>query len=187
MSNILEIDKISTGIRKERETRQWSLAELASRSNVSKAMISKIERGESSPTMMVLGLLCAAFGITLSTFLVRAEGETGQLARTHQQPKWVDGDTGITRTLISPNARGAIELITIDMPGGSLAKFPASLYAVFHQSIWIISGSLTVIEGALENALEAGDCLELGSPSQVTFQNLSAEPCQYLVAATKRS
>ncbi|MEN3348873.1 MAG: hypothetical protein V7632_2508, partial [Bradyrhizobium sp.] len=36
-------------VRAEREGRGWSLAELAGRAGVSKAMLSKIERAEASP------------------------------------------------------------------------------------------------------------------------------------------
>ena len=49
---------IAARVRTEREVRKWSLADLAKHADVSKAMISKIERGESSPTMAVLGRLC---------------------------------------------------------------------------------------------------------------------------------
>tara|TARA_B100001964_G_C14177020_1_gene574296 strand:- start:54 stop:347 length:294 start_codon:yes stop_codon:yes gene_type:complete len=59
---------IAARVSKEREARKWSLADLANHSEVSKAMISKIKRGESSPATAVLGRLCGAFGLTLSTF-----------------------------------------------------------------------------------------------------------------------
>ena len=48
-------DAISAVLKKERLARGWSLAELAQHAAVSKAMISKIERGEASPTATVLG------------------------------------------------------------------------------------------------------------------------------------
>ena len=57
----------------ERQARDWSLGDLAERSGVSKAMISKIERGEASPTATILGRLSGAFGLTLSALLARAE------------------------------------------------------------------------------------------------------------------
>lgn len=177
---------ISTGIRNERDQRNWSLAELADRSEVSKAMISKIERGESSPTTAVLGRLCGAFGITLSTFLVRAEGQKAHLVRAADQPSWIDSETQTTRTLISPSAGGPIEIVTVDLPAGASVIFPASIYATFHQTIWVLSGQLTLLENELLNVLETGDCLELGSPTQVTFKNTSKKPCSYLVAATPR-
>ena len=113
MSTILDIvtDKIAARLRVEREARNWSLAELAEQSGVSKAMISKIERGESSPTTMVLGRLCGAFGLTLSTFMTRAEGHSGRLIRAPEQPSWTDPESGSVRTLISPSAGGPIEMV----------------------------------------------------------------------------
>ncbi|WP_258057978.1 helix-turn-helix domain-containing protein, partial [Serratia marcescens] len=41
---------IGARIRIEREARHWSLSDLAERAGVSRAMVHKIERGESSPT-----------------------------------------------------------------------------------------------------------------------------------------
>src|SRR5689334_10871749 len=61
--------KIAARIRGERTARRWSLDDLAERSSVSKAMISKIERAEASPTAALLGRLSSAYGITLSALL----------------------------------------------------------------------------------------------------------------------
>jgi len=47
-------------LREARRARGWPIDRLASASGVSRAMISKIERGESSPTAVVLGKLSAA-------------------------------------------------------------------------------------------------------------------------------
>ena len=52
MSTIVDsIDStIAARVRGERTARRWSLDDLAERASVSKAMISKIERAEASPT-----------------------------------------------------------------------------------------------------------------------------------------
>ncbi|MCP4416144.1 MAG: helix-turn-helix domain-containing protein [Chloroflexi bacterium] len=178
--------RIATRVRIERKARKWSLADIAKRSGVSKAMISKIERGESSPTTAVLGRLCGAFGLTLSTFLTRAEGLGGRLIRVSEQSSWTDPETGIVRTLISPNAGGSIEIDAVDLPVGAKVIFPASIYAVFHQSIWILAGQLTLIEGETTHLLHVGDCLELGTPAQCTYRNETDKPCRYLVVAGRR-
>src|SRR6266478_9007342 len=60
---------IARRLRAEREARGWTIADLAALSGVSKAMISKIERAEASPTAMLLGRLSGAFGLTLSRLL----------------------------------------------------------------------------------------------------------------------
>lgn len=184
MNNIS--DGIASRLRIEREARNWSLAGLAEHSGVSKAMISKIERGESSPTTNMLGRLCGAFGLTLSTFLTRAEGKGGNLIRAAQQSRWLDPETGMERKLISPNAGGPTELVQITLPAGAEVSFPASIYAVFSQTIWVLDGELTLTENAVETTLASGDCLELGPPSKVTFRNNTETPCRYIVAAGKR-
>ncbi len=179
-------NKVAGRVRIEREARNWSLADTAEHSGVSKAMISKIERGESSPTTMVLGRLCAAFGLTLSAFLTRAEGHAGRLIRASEQPSWTDPETGCVRTLISPSAGGPIEILAVDLPAGAEAMFPASIYSVFHQIVWVLAGQLTLVEGKTHHLLDLGDCLELGPPAQCTFRNDTGEPCRYLVAASRR-
>jgi len=179
-------DNIASRLRIEREARNWSLTGLAEYSGVSKAMISKIERGESSPTINMLGRLCAAFGLTLSTFLTRAEGKSGNLIRANQQLRWVDPESGMERRLISPNAGGPIEIVLISLPAGAKVTFPAAKYAVFQQTIWVLDGHLMLTEGTGENELQAGDCLELGGPSKVTFQNITETTCRYIVAAGRR-
>ena len=78
--------RISARIRIERESRGWSLSELAERAGASRAMIHKIERGESSPTASMLGRLSGAFGISMSTLIARAEMQEGKLLRFAQQP-----------------------------------------------------------------------------------------------------
>ena len=54
---------VQNAIRLERDVRGWSLAELAERSGVSKAAISKIEREEMSPTAVILVRLAGAFDL----------------------------------------------------------------------------------------------------------------------------
>jgi transcriptional regulator with XRE-family HTH domain len=59
-------------LRAERHARSWPIERLAAASGVSRAMISKIERGESSPTAVVLGKLSAALGLSVSELLAPA-------------------------------------------------------------------------------------------------------------------
>src|SRR5579871_5331248 len=109
---------ISARVKTEREMRGWPLSELSERSGVSKAMISKIERGEASPTATVLGRLSGAFGLTLSTLLALAEQTGDRLVRHADQSVWEDPETGYTRRRISPPTGGVLELLEIELPAG---------------------------------------------------------------------
>src|ERR1700679_3755221 len=54
--------RLAERLKLEREAHGWSLADLAERSGVSRGAISKIERGESSPTAGLLVRLAEARG-----------------------------------------------------------------------------------------------------------------------------
>ena len=170
----------------ERADRGWSLAELAGRSGVSRAMLSKIERGQASPTAALLGRLSGAFGLTLSTLLARAERSHGRLLRASAQLTWQDPESGYIRRQISPPSELPLELIEVELPGGAEVSFPASSYAFIRQIIWVIRGALSFMEGAERHELRAGDSLLLGAPSDCTFRVPGHEPCHYLVALLKQ-
>ena len=178
--------RLAGRLKTERETRGWSLADLAQRSGVSKAMISKIERGEASPTAALLGLLSGAFGLTLSALLARAEGAKSRLARAERQAVWRDPATGFRRTAISPDGASVINIVRCELPAGASVAYPAAAFAFIHQQIWMLQGALRFIEGSETHDLRAGDCLELGSPVDCRFENRSRKTCTYLVVVARR-
>ena len=84
-------------IRSEREARGWSLAELAGRADVSKAMLSKVERAEASPTAATLSRIATAYGLTLAALFEIAAPHHSGLLRGKDQPVWRDPKTSYLR------------------------------------------------------------------------------------------
>src|ERR1043166_8799472 len=115
---------IAARIRGERASRRWSLDDLAERAGVSKAMISKIERGETSPTAALLGRLSAAFGITLSAFFAGTAPHRGPARRT-EQPVWRDPATGYIRRQVAASPTIPVEMTEVELPSGAAVSFPA--------------------------------------------------------------
>jgi transcriptional regulator with XRE-family HTH domain len=179
--------RLGTRLRLERLARGWSLTALAERSRVSRAMINKVERGESSPTAALLGRLSGAFGLTLSTLLARTEAQGGRLVRAAEQPLWQDPASGYRRRHVSPASDLPLDLVEVELPAGAEASFPASAYAFVRQLIWVLAGRLSFVEGALVHRLEQGDCLELGPPADCTFRNEDVQPCRYAVVVIRTS
>src|SRR5919108_3867120 len=193
MSSIVSYDldsRIAARLLAERAGRGWSLEQLAERSGVSRAMISKVERGESSPTAAVLGRLSAAFGLTLSQLLARAEqGTTRLLNREAEQERWRDPDTGFERrALTPPGSTSPLELVWGELPAKARVDYPASAFTFIEdQQIVVIAGRLTFKQGAQSYELRAGDCLRLGPPADCQFENPGGTPCRYLVAVLRRT
>ena len=177
--------RLAHRLRLERDSRGWSLADLAERSGVSKATISKIERAEVSPTAVVLVRLASAFDLTLAGLMLRAEGQGERLSRAAEQPVWRDPETGYLRTQVFNRPDHPIEIIKVEMPAKQCVTLPASSYALIRQVLWVLSGALVLIDGGERHELRAGDCLGFGPPAEVTFANESAAPCTYVVALAR--
>jgi transcriptional regulator with XRE-family HTH domain len=164
-----------------------SVAALAEKAGVSRAMIAKIERGESQPTAVLLGRLSAALAMTLSELIARAEGDQRQLIRRADQQTWTDPDSGYLRRAVSPPGDAPLELVEVTLPPGAHVAFPAGTYPFIHQQIWLLEGRLRFRDGHTEHELAEGDCLRLGPPRDRVFINPAADPCRYLVVLAKRS
>src|SRR4051794_33060577 len=105
-SNDIRADqRLAQRLRTLRAERIWSLDELASRSGVSRATLSRLENGDVSPTASVLGKLCAAYGLTMSRLMRMVEDDFIPLVRRADQPVWIDPETGFRRRSVSPPAQ----------------------------------------------------------------------------------
>src|SRR3954452_13693100 len=167
-------NRLAHRLRLERDSRGWSLADLAERSGVSRATISKIERAEVSPTAVVLVRLASAFDLTLAGLMLRAEGQGGRLSRTADQPLWRDPETGYLRRQVFNRPDHPIEIIRVELPARQRVTLPASSYAHIRQVVWVLTGPLVLTDGGERYELGTGDCLGFGPPAEVTFANETA-------------
>src|SRR6476660_4893793 len=98
--------RIASRVRELRATNRLSLDALAGKSGVSRSMISLIERGECSPTAVVLEKLAAGLGVTLPSMFVAPSAVrqplNGPVARRKDQPQWQDPASGYLRRNVSP-------------------------------------------------------------------------------------
>lgn len=177
---------IATTLQAARQARGLSGGALADRSGVSRAMISKIERGETQPTAVLLSRLASALGMTLSQLVAAAEQGRHRLTRKAEQPTWTDPDTGYTRRAVSPAAGGPLELVEVELPAGAEVAFSAEAYTSNHHQIWVLDGTLTFREGPVEHELAAGDCLQLGPPQPCAYVNRTGGSTRYLVVLARR-
>ena len=186
MSNIKDDlgASLAAKIQQERERREWSLGDLARRSGVSKAMLSKIERAEASPTAATLSRIATAFGLTLAELV--AEKKTSQLLRAGEQSVWRDPTTAYVRRQIFLSRSDPLELVEIELPPRQEVHFPASAYLLIRQVVWVLGGRLTIVQGADCHVLKTGDRLEFGDPADCTFRNEGTQKCRYLVAVVRR-
>jgi transcriptional regulator with XRE-family HTH domain len=178
-----ELDRrLGLRLKAARLNRGWTLDDLAGHAGVSRAMISRIERGESSPTATLLVRLGSGLGLTLSA-LLEEECSSGPLARQADQPVWRDPGSGYHRRNVSPRGTGsAFEIVEVELPPGAQVVLDSSIAApALDQQVWVLSGALSLTLGDTTHDLAAGDCLQMHLRSTIVYRNAGSEPARYAV------
>lgn len=166
-----------------RAARGVSLDELAASTGISRATLSRIERGEASPTATMLNRLCAAHGWTLSRLMAAAEGEAPALVRRADQPCWTDPETGFRRRAASPPGPGLrMELVEGELPAGAVIEYEAPPVPGMEQHILLLSGALDFADGGTRFALRPGDCVRVKLRGPTRFHATGREAARYLIA-----
>ena len=152
---------------------------LASASGVSRAMISRIERGEASPTAALLARLANALGTTLSQFF--ADGlEQGPLARAATRPVWRDPANGYLRRAVTPDSFPA-DIVDVTLPAGVAVTYDNAVPLAIEQVVWVLEGHLELTFGDEIHVLGAGDCLQMRLDRPITFRNATTANVRYAV------
>jgi transcriptional regulator with XRE-family HTH domain len=166
-----------------RQSQGLSLDALAQVSGVSRAMISKIERGEASPTASLLGRLCAGLGTDLG-WLFQPEAETPrEVARRDEQPVWRDPETGYLRRALTPaGARSPVRMIEVELPPGARVAFESAFdVRRVDQHVFMLEGEIVRTVGARSWRLGPGDCWRATLDEPSAFHNPGETPARYLV------
>lgn len=177
-------------LRELRDARGWSLEALAERSAVSRSTISLIERGESSPTAVVLDKLATALGVSLASLFEpsghTAAAEPSPYAAAQSQPVWTDPASGYVRRNLSPELWSPIQLVEVRFPAGKRVAYDTSLRdAEIHQQVWIIEGTMEITVGEQRWRLETGDCLAMKLDCPIVWRNPTRQSARYLVALSR--
>jgi transcriptional regulator with XRE-family HTH domain len=176
--------RIAESVREFRGARGLSLDALAAKSGVSRSMISLIERGESSPTAVVLDKLAVALGVTLATLFNSSGGATeqmGPVARRDDQPQWQDPDSGYWRRNVSPSwVSQPMQIVEVRFPPRARVAFESSDPRTCQQ-IWLLDGAIDVTQGSERYRLREGDCLAMQLDRPAVFHNPTAKAARYAV------
>ncbi|MED5618373.1 helix-turn-helix domain-containing protein [Ideonella sp. BN130291] len=177
---------IAKRLKEHRMAQAWSLDDLAQRSGVSRAMISRIERQDSSPTAGLLSRLCDALGITLSALMSDAAGAPASVNRRDQQLVWRDPETGYLRRLVSPAAaEGDTDIVAVDLPPGARVPYAPDTRTRYEQQVLVLQGELRLLIGKEVLNLHPGDCARMSLEHGHTFENPTATTTHYLVVVRK--
>jgi len=152
--------QIAQRLKSLRTERGWSLDELAKRSNISRATLSRLENVEVSPTASVLGKLCAVYGLTMSRLMHMVEDDFVPLIHRSTQPIWTDPSIGFRRRSVSPPTQTlAAEVLECELDPGAHIKYDRPPRPGLEHHLLLIEGQLEVSIGGQTYDLRPGDCL----------------------------
>lgn len=178
-------------VRRRREEAGLTLEQLSAHSSVSRAMLSKVERGEKSPTIGVASRIAHALDVSLSDLIGAPAGAASGVAvvmRKNGRPVFRDPETGFERHIVSaaPGA-GRAEMVFHHLPAqvstGLLPAYPPGT----EKQLVVLEGALTVAVGGISETLNTGDSLFFQADADHGFANRTNAPCEYIMVISRRT
>jgi transcriptional regulator with XRE-family HTH domain len=175
--------RIAERVRSLRAARNLSLEALAARCDVSRSMLSLVERGESSPTAVVLEKIAAGLGVTLASLFDDGAAPANPVSRADDRVSWKDPASGYVRRNISPaNFPSPIRIVEVSFPAGAQVAYESGARdQAVAQQIWVRAGAIEVTVGRKTYQLGEDDCLAMQLDAPVTFRNRTRRTAQYIV------
>ncbi|ADI91105.1 helix-turn-helix domain-containing protein [Acinetobacter oleivorans] len=182
--------RIAQQVRELRLARGYTLDILATRCQVSRSAISLIERGEASPTAVVLEKLANGLGVPLTQlFDIPQNNQSPQpMVRRTQQSEWKDPETGYIRRQVSPpNWKSPFQIVEIEFPPQSRITYEISETSkVVQQQLWVVEGEIDIQLGDSSYALSTGDCLAMQLNQPVIYSNNSSQVARYILVVSNQ-
>jgi transcriptional regulator with XRE-family HTH domain len=179
--------RLGERVRELRRGRGLTLEGLAEVSGVSRAMISKLERGEKNPTLVVAAKLAEGLGVTLSRLAGMEERREVIVVPKEGRMIMRDPETGFERQLLSPNTVGlGAEFIRYKIPEGSTSgEFPPHRKGVEEQIV-VERGTLKATLAGDEYLLREGDAIYFEAEIPHRFDNAGNKECTYYLVISSR-
>ena len=179
--------RIAERVRGLRAERGLSLDALATRSGVSRSMISLIERGENNPTAVLLDRLAQALDVPLASLFDNPTPRPEPIARRAAQTVWRDPASGYLRRSVSPTGADIrTQIVEVEFPPQARVAYDSleRLQGV-QQLVWLLEGRLELTVDQTVHTLEAGDCLAMTLGVPIVFHNPGQAPARYAVVLTR--
>jgi transcriptional regulator with XRE-family HTH domain len=175
--------RIARQVRALRAQLGMSLEALAARCEVSRSMLSLVERAESSPTAVVLEKIATGLGVPLARLFDAAGAPPEPVSRRTGRTSWRDPQSGYVRCNISPAGfPSPIRIVGVVLPAGARVAYETGAHEPsIHQQIWVQEGTIEVTVGPARYVLGQDDCLAMQLDKPIAYRNRSRKAARYIV------
>ena len=171
-------------VRRFRNQRNWTLAQLASHSGVSRSMLSQIERGEVNPTFQIAYRISQAFGISLGQLVDDSEPEAQiEVVKVSERPFDFDAElTSGIRCLHPVYLEKNVELYEIVMEPGARIESTAHLMGT-REFLTVLNGQIEVNSGDQSAQLSKGDSARYPADVAHSLRNIGHDKAEAFLVA----
>jgi transcriptional regulator with XRE-family HTH domain len=185
VENVSEEDRVRSpetigeGIRRERLRRGLTLAQLATRVNLTVSALSQIERGASDPSISSLRRIGQAFDVPMFQFLI-GTAQREIVVRRDRRTKMNFPDRALEYELVSADTSGEFEVLSLSLsPGGSTGAVPNS-HASEECAVVLRGDVVAEVSGQIYE-LAAGDSIKIHRELLHRFMNRSETEAEILI------
>ncbi|MEM9630746.1 MAG: XRE family transcriptional regulator [Pseudomonadota bacterium] len=165
-----------------RRARNWPLEELAENTGISRATLSRIERGDTSPTASVLGRLAGAYGVSMGELFGADTEVVDRHIPRSSQSVWHDAETGFQRRSLTPATSGyrgtVIEGV---LPPGATISYAAPPVPGLEHHLVLLEGELRCTLGQDTFDLAAGDAFRFRLETSNSYAAIGESPARYFL------
>jgi len=184
VSAVATRDGVAVGARVKalREAMDLSLRDLAERSGVSAPMLSQVERGETSPTLVIAERIASGLDLMLSQLLRLDEGEHVVVIRAgERRTRERRGHRTEELTPPLPGQRADVSLHQLE-PGSATGRAgdPPLHEPGARETAVILDGAVALMIGDERHDLEAGDSVTFDADLPHHFSNEGDDPAEFL-------
>jgi XRE family transcriptional regulator, regulator of sulfur utilization len=166
---------LAANVARIRVARGWSLRELALRAEVSKALLSRIERGEGNPSLETLYRIASALGCSISE-LVALETFEPQIVRAGEAQA-IESAEGrmVSRLIFASGSHSRIEIYDCDMAPRARSEWEGrSGYGVTEYAV-VVEGPVRVGTPGREETLGAGDAIAFRHDTTNAYESFDVQ------------
>jgi transcriptional regulator with XRE-family HTH domain len=178
---------VGRNVRSQRTRLAWTLEDLATRSGVSKGMLSQVEQARTNPSVATICRLATALGVSIASLVEAPEVPSARVVRAKEAVTlWTGGHKGsAARLLVGSGTTQQVELWDVRMvPGDGYGSegHPSGT----RELLLVIDGELTLELDGVPHQIGAGDAIAFVADRPHAYRNRGDAPLRYALSVIHR-
>ncbi len=173
---------IGARVRHERQSRHWTLDQLAEAAGVSRRMVVNVEQGTANPSVGTLLRISDALGVGLPALVERPEPRPVKVTRRGDGAVlWSGSRGGRGMLVVGTEPPDVVELWDWTLGPGDAHASPSHTPGT-KELVQVQQGTVTVTVAGAAVILEEGDAVTFGGDVEHSYANRDTQPARFCLA-----